>query len=316
MPLILEATVPIFLLIAVGAVLQKILPERPQTSELMCELGLGSCVSWTSVLNKFALYLALPALILHSLATTDTQQLLSFELIVFNTVVLVVYVTTLYLILSKLELSVELRNAYFFGAFFGTVAYIGFPFVQSIFTSAQGTVSILVAIHVTVAFSLGLYFLERSSQEEYHLSDTLFYLIKNPLIWAVVLGIFLLLFDFTLPKVVSDAIQMLANSASPVVLVAIGTFITKNWPLQNLNHAITITGLKIILMPLVFSLGLFYFPASKEITISILEAGMSVALTNFALSEMYPMDQHTISSSIIISVILSMVTLPLLVFLF
>ncbi|PSO46056.1 MAG: hypothetical protein BRC22_00115 [Parcubacteria group bacterium QH_9_35_7] len=260
--------------------------------------------------------MALPALILHSLATTDTQQLLSFELIVFNTVVLIVYVTILYLILSQLDLSVKLRNTYFFGAFFGTVAYIGFPFIQSIFTTTQGTISILVAIHVAVAFSLGLYFLERSSQEEYHFYDTLFFLLKNPLIWAVIVGIFLLLFNFTLPNVIFDAIQMLANSASPVVLVAIGSFITKNWPLQNLRHAFTITGLKIILMPLIFSLGLLYFPASEEMTISIVEAGMSVALTNFALSEMYPIDQHTISSSIIISVILSMITLPLLVFLF
>lgn len=204
---ILSSILPIFLIIGTGTLLQKLLPKQPKSSKLMCKAGLGSCVSWTSVLNKFALYLALPALIIHSLITTNGQNIISADLVVFNIIALTAFLLLVYFACKATNASTKLINTYLFGAFFGNVAYIGYPFINNLFNGSSGVVSILIA------------------------------------------------------------------------------------------------------MPMFFMIGFFIFSQSQNLTISILEAAMPVALTNFALAEIYEIDQHAMSSTIIISTIVSAITL-------
>lgn len=309
---ILQSILPIFLLIATGAILQKLLPSQPNSSKMMCKLGLGSCLSWTSVLNKFALYLALPAVIIHSLVTTGGENIISSELIIFNLAALIIFLLAVYLTVRSLEVPTDLLNTYLFGALLGNVAYIGPPFISSLFNGSSGTVSILIAIHILIAFSLGLYILERNSRDEAKILHILQSLCKNPLIIAVVVGIGLYLLQLKLPQSIESFLSMLANSASPVVLIAIGTFLVKNWSIkQGIKHGVVISTLKLIVMPLIFFSALFFLPSSQNLSISILEAAMPVALTNFALSDMYEMDQYVMSSAIIISTIVSAVTLSI-----
>ncbi|MFB6181958.1 MAG: AEC family transporter [Candidatus Magasanikbacteria bacterium] len=313
---ILQSILPIFLLIATGAILQKLLPAQPDSSKLMCKLGLGSCLSWTSVLNKFALYLALPAVIIHSLATTGGENIISSELILFNLAALIIFLLAVYLTVSLFNLPTNLVNTYLFGALLGNVAYIGPPFISSLYSNSSGTVSILIAIHILIAFSLGLYILEHNSRDEAKVKHILQSLCKNPLIIAVVLGIGLYLLQLQLPHSIERFLSMLADSASPIVLIAIGTFLVKNWSIEEgIKHGLAISALKLIIMPFVFLSALFFFPSSQNLSISILEAAMPVALTNFALSDMYEMDQYVMSSAIIISTIASAITLSVLAFL-
>lgn len=310
---VLYSILPIFLLIAAGVVLQKILPKQPESSKLMCKVGLGSCVSWTSVLNQFALYLALPALIIHSLITTSTGGIISVDLIIFNAVALVVFLLLIYGVAKKSANSDELINTYLFGGLLGNVAYIGPPFINSLFDQASGTISILIAVHIFIAFSFGVYILERSNQQTSGILSIAKSLLKNPLIIAVIVGVIIYLAQIPIPEPIVKFLSMLAQSASPVVLIAIGTFLVKHWSIkQGIKHVVTISAIKLLAMPLLFAGALLIFPNSQNISISILEAAMPVALTNFALAEMYKMDRYIMSSAIIISTITSVVTLSVL----
>lgn len=307
---ILSSILPIFLLIGTGAIFQKLLPKQPKSSKLMCEVGLGSCVSWTSVLNKFALYLALPALIIHSLITAGGSNLIGTNLIIFNSAALVIFLLLIYFASRVTSVSKKLTNTYLFGAFFGNVAYIGPPFINNLFKESSGTISILIAIHIFIAFTVGLYILEKNNKDGVELKNIAKSLIKNPLIIAVLVGIILFSLQIQLPDPVVQFLSMLAQSASPVVLIAIGTFLVENWAIKKgIKHGIVISTLKLIVMPLFFMIGFAIFSQSQNLTISILEAAMPVALTNFALSEIYEMDQHAMSSAIIISTIISAITL-------
>jgi len=48
-----------------------------------------------------------------------------------------------------------------------------------------------------------------------------------------------------------------------------------------------------------------------NLAISVLEAGMPMAITPFILGELYPMERELIALSIVISCVVSMVTLPI-----
>ncbi len=300
----------IFLLIGVGIFAQFILNRRKSLSEkLLCKVGVG-CASWTETLNKFVLYLALPALIFSSLYKTNLNESISIEPIGLN--ILLVSITLLLIAwISRLfNIKRELANAYLFGGFFGNVAFIGFPFILSLDENAGATLSVLVAIHVCVAFTLGVYFLEHSKHKNVSYTRILYRILINPLIHSVLLGALFAFFSIPLPSMVENAISMLGSSASPVVLVALGMFMTDHIRFErDMIHSLGISVIKLILMPLLFLFTASQMNITSSFNISILEAAMPVAVMNFALSEIYPIHKKIIANAIIISTVLSMITL-------
>lgn len=310
--MIISAILPIFILIGIGVLLQRQLPRQPNSSQLLCQVGLGSCETWTSVLNKFALYLALPALIFSSLVEAERQSLPSLELILFTAVLLLATLGIVYAVASTLHTSVKIRNTYLFGTFFGNIAYIGPPFLVALYgTDILGSLSIIIAIHIAIAFSIGLFILETSKPVHSGLTTVLKTLIKNPILLSVLVGLIILLTGIQLPASVIQAIHMLGASASPVVLIALGTFIATEWdPRAHIGHVVAISLLKLMAMPLLFLfVGISMVAPSVIRDISILEAAMPVAITSFALAEHYPIDKKIIANAIILSTLLSIITL-------
>jgi predicted permease len=315
MMLILTSILPIAILIVFGVILQKLLPRQPESSKLMCQIGLGSCETWTTVLNKFALYLSLPALVFSSLVRAGTDAILPFPIIIYNIVLLIVLILLVRGFGKLRKWPKSLINTYFFGAFFGNVAYIGPPFLLSLYGDVSGLLSMIIAIHIGVAFTVGLFFLELSTQDSLHHSmrAILQKLIRNPLLLSVLAGILVIIFDIPVPAAIYEATYMLGVSASPIVLIAVGTFIATEWsPRKNIHHAINITAIKLIAMPTMFLLvGQYFFAPSDLLHISILEAAMPIALSNFALAEEYPMDKKITANAIILSTIVSIITLSI-----
>ena len=307
---ILQSILPIFILIGIGMILQASMPKPPLSTRLMCRIGLGSCETMTSVLNRYALYLALPALIIHSLASTDAEQVNHTGVYFFTLVVLTVVLFIVYAATKQLKLKTDIANAYLFGVFFGNVAYIGFPFIARLIPGNDGVVSIIVAIHIAIAFTFGLALLEHSKNGSP--ASVAGKLVRNPLLISVVIGLLLLFTGIDMPSVLGAAVAMLAASASPVVLVAVGTFIASSWRLdETLWHSAYIAGLKILAVPLFFVTFAFFMPPSTALTVSLLEAAMPAALTTFALAEIYPIHKKIIANAIIISTVLSLFTLSL-----
>ncbi len=306
----ISAIIPLCILIGIGYLMQKTLPRQPKSHQLLCKIGLASCESWTTVLNKFALYLALPALIFSSLVTSGNQARIPIEFILYTALLLIAIILIVALIGRLLNWSPVLTNTYVFGVFFGNVAYIGPPFLSSLYGDIIAPVSIIIAIHVGIAFSVGLILLERSKHTHIDPISIAKKLITNPLLLSVLMGLLVAILHIPLPAPLLHAIQMLGASASPVVLIALGTFIATEWsPHDGLIHACVISAGKLIITPLLFLLVGSLFAASTIRDISILQAAMPVALSNFALAEHYPMDKKITANAIIMSTIAAAVTL-------
>ncbi len=310
MLVILQSSLSIFVLILIGIIAQIVVNKKKTKTEIiLCKIGIN-CHTWTEVLNKFVLYLALPALIFMSLSSISTGQLISTKIILINAVILAIFIPVLILASKFFKAKKDIANAYIFGAFFGNVAYIGFPFVGSVIPGSEPEISILVAIHVLIAFTIGLFYLEHSKSSHHGFKSIIKKIIMNPLIGAVLFGLIALFLNINLPQILSNALSMLAASASPVVLIALGMFIADKIKFdKELWHAVAISSMKLILMPLIFIVVAITLKLKAEFDISILEAAMPVALTNFALAEIYPIDKKIIANSIIISTVLSLITL-------
>lgn len=289
---------PLFLLIGVGAILKA--------------SGLAKD-SWVSVMNSLALYVAFPALVFSSLTSTDTVHYGSFFL---NSAFLIITTVIAFVILKVLKVRTKLRNAYLLCIMFANSAYLGLPVVSSVLPESLAEAGVIVASYIVVVFTLGIFLLESSKKDGSNFLQVLLRALKNPLLIAALLGILCVQFNVKIPVFIDSTIGMVSSAASPLVLFAIGIFIVKEVKFEKaLLHAGILSVFRLLLIPLVFFfIGSFLF-TGRDFSVMMIESAMPVAITVFALSEMYPIDKKVVAYTIVVSTVLSVVSIPLIIML-
>ncbi len=292
--LIFNAIFPLILVALVGFILKKLDIAKD---------------SWIDTLNTLALYTLFPALILRGIGLIRFDGSIDFSFIVINLILLLLIIASLYFGSKLFRLSKKLTNTYVTAVFFANIGYLGYPIITSLIAGSEAVVSIHIAIYTTLLFSVVLAILEYSKEGQFD-KRLLLNIIKNPLILSVIIALILTIFKIKLPFVVSRAIDILADGATPTVLIALGIFLAIKIPKVKKSHLITLIMLKLIVMPSIFLIIYFIYPI-KEFAISVLESAMPIAITPFVLSKFYPLDSNLIVASIVISTILSLISLPI-----
>ncbi len=295
MQLIIQTLLPLILLVILGWVLKKTIADD----------------SWTTVLNKLSVYLLFPALIFSGMIKVKLETIDDFSFIYGNFIILVAIIFTLYFGLKYLGLKKSMVNTYVISVFFGNVGYLGVPIVSSIIPNGQGLVSMHVALYTLILFTFGIGVLEFSVHKKLS-SKILVDALKNPLLLAVLIAIMLLATDTKLPFVILKTIDLLAGGATPIILLSLGLFLARELPKVEYKYVVGLVGLKLFGVPMIFLLYFYLAGKSEVLAISVLEAGMPMAITPFILAELYPMEREIIAIGIVVSCLLSVFTLPLL----
>jgi hypothetical protein len=295
MQLIIQTLAPLMFLVILGYVLKKTIADD----------------SWTTVLNKLAIYLLFPALIFSGMIKVKIETINDFSFIYGNFMLLVLIITLLYFGLQAIGFKKSIVNTYVISVFFGNVGYLGFPILSSLIPYSEGLVSMHVALYTLILFTFGIGVLEFSVHKKLSLK-IFFDALKNPLLLAVIFSVFLLFTDIKLPFVVLKTVDLLAGGATPIILISLGIFLAQKLPKAEYQHIIGLVGLKLFVVPLLFLLYFYMAGQTEVLAISVLEAGMPMAITPFILAELYPMEREIIAVGIVISCLLSVFTLPLL----
>ena len=163
---IINAVLPLFIIIALGAMLRavKIADEK-----------------WIEVLNKYELYIGLPALIIYNVIKVDAKNFIGWDIIFYNLILLLAVIGITYLITSLLKLEKTIRNSYIICIFFGNIAYLGLPIVTSLIKDSSGSVAIHVAIYILVLFTVGIAILESSMKEKRSVATIGKHILLSPL---------------------------------------------------------------------------------------------------------------------------------------
>jgi predicted permease len=298
---ILAVIAPLFLIIFFSALVQRY-------------RRLGE--EWSQVFNQYALKVGLPVLIFTALAQTPFSLGAETGLLVANSAFIIIIMLAGLIVGKVFKLSRKLLRTIFICLAFGNVAYLGIPvLVQTGGDHILPQVSLIVAVYLFWIFSLGIGYLEYGTvrKNENALANTLLGLIKNPLLLAVLFGLFFGGLGLGLPGVVRQTLEMITASVTPTVLIVIGLFIGgsrlgrwKEW-----LPALFFSLVTLLLLPAVFYFGIKFcsIPPFWYST-SIIQAAMPLAITPFALAERYGLDKNFIARSIVLSTVLSVITLP------
>ena len=301
---LLYAVLPVFLLVLLGSV---------------CRLASARCATWEHGLNQFGLYVAFPALIIHSLLKVRGNFTLDGEIYLLNTAILVLLIAIPWVVTRALKTETKLANTWIICIFVGNIGYLGFPIITRMLGGdahlTPAMIETSLALHISlyniVLFSLGLFILEHSKGSHGGSLRILRSVGTNPLLLSVVAGVALAVFDIPLPKAVEDVIALLSNSATAVVLFGLGLFLPDvRFERTTLGHVIALTTISLIAVPAFFLGAYALFNPGREFLVSILEGAMPLAVSPFVLGTSYPLDRPIIAGSILVSTALSVVTIP------
>jgi malonate transporter len=273
-----------------------------------------------SELNRFVVYLGMPALLFQIMANAKWHDLdhpgftAAFALgcaVTFGVTVFIRHRQSTHLADASLD---GLNGGY------ANVGFIGFPLCMAAFgPDSLPLVTIAAIITVSVLFGVAVLLVEVGLQPRANILNIVkkvaISLAKNPMLVAPVMGVLYALFAPQLPQGPNRFLTLLASAASPCALVSLGAFIAGakgrfQWPKLS-----SLVGLKLIGQPAItWMAATLVFNLTPAVTaIAVVVSALPTGTGPYMLANMYERDASTTAGSILISTVLSVGTIAVLV---
>lgn len=300
----LNVVLPVFALILVGWLARKL--------KILGETALTE-------LNRFVVYLALPALLFDIIANAMWADLAQPAFIsAFSIGMMVVFFLTLFVQLRRTrhlaDAAIDALNAGY-----ANTGFIGFPLVI-VFLGHEALAPTLIAtiLTVSVLFGIGIIIIETGLQGEVKrriiFTRVAKSLIKNPLLVSLAIAICIPLSGLTVPDSINVFLKLLGGAASPCALIALGLFLAGQSDKRTNNDNFTVTLL--VVLKLLIQPALTWWFATKVFHLSpllvhtaVLLAALPTGTGPFMLAEFYRREASTTSKCVLVSTVLSMFTL-------
>lgn len=271
-------------------------------------------------LNKFVVWMALPALLFQAMAQINLDDLNQPGFVI----AFIVATTAVFLISCILDRHRKRRLADIslegLAASYANAGFMGIPLVLILWgESALPPAIIITLLTACGLFAWSIVLIELDLQASPNPFRTLYKvgksLLRNPLVVAPVLGFLLALGGVELPWAVLQFTDLLGSAASPCALITIGLFLAQSQPSSQHGPVWRIVALKLVLHPLLTAILVyivFDMPRLWADTAVLLSA-LPVGTGPFMLATLYHRDASISSRAILISTVLSLVSVSLLV---
>ena len=278
-----------------------------------------------SELNRFVVWLALPALLFDIMAHATWHQL--YQPAFVATFALSCAIVFVLILAARLLSGRPLADASVdaIAGSYPNTGCIGFPLCLIAFGPASLTPTTIATILVAcVLFAIAIVLIEVGLQTERAPHRLAFKVVRslarNPLIVSPIVGVLVASLHVTLPQGAETFLKLLGGAASPCALVSLGLFLaekpTSTATPSAASHgaSLALTGTKLLLQP-----ALTWWLAARVFALSPMLVEMSVVLAAlptgtgpFMLAEFYRREAHITSRTILLSTLGSLVTLSLL----
>lgn len=305
MSVIINAVFPLFALILVGYI-----------SGRKRLLGAGAVDS----LNKFVVWMALPALLFQAMAQITWEQVNQPGYVAASFLAIAFVFATSYALDRRRRGRLADASIEGLAASYSNSGFMGIPLCLMVFgpdSLAPVIIAILLTACALFAFSIVLIEIDLVGPGSVRVTTrkVAMSLLRNPLVAAPVLGAIVAALQIPLPYAVLQFTGLLGAAASPCALVTIGLFLAQGQLTLHLTPVWRIVALKLFLHPLIaFVLvrWVFDMPPLWAST-AILLAALPVGTGPFMLAKLYEREPETASGAILISTVLSVATVSVMV---
>lgn len=272
--------------------------------------------------SSFLIKVAMPAMILDSMQKPFDPQLLkdSLQILFFSGIFY-----SLGFIIAKLFVRIfkpkeKDAGVFQFMLLFSNVGFMGYPVLQAIFgEEALFYAAIYNLPFNLLVFTLGIYLIDGNQ----HTKDSKerrfdWKLFLSPGIMAVIIGLITFLFSISFPKPIQQAIHLVGGLTTPLSMVIVGGLLAET-DIKKVfcnGKIYVLCFIRLILFPfLTWGILQFFTQDLFMLGIPVIISGMPVAANTAIMATEYNGNEELGSQGIFLSTLLSIITIPLMVYL-
>jgi len=267
------------------------------------------------VITQLMLYITLPALILYSLNTTFSIDILTdfAWLVTMSIFILGISVYAGAWFRRKAELPLKQKNVYESLIIFGNQGFIGFA-ISYILMGEQGVIYLTFfnICYLILIWTYGIYLFTKNEQ-----SVNWKGIFFNPGILSTMIGLGMLFLPFQWPGPLLETLESVGQMTIPLSMILIGSLLSdirwKDFQKYCKNIYIWIAAsCKLLIIPS-FLLIFFFLPVPYPLMIiAVLTAAMPSASTTSIYAQKFGGDASFASFGVLVTTLLCVVTIPLL----
>lgn len=282
---VLQIVAPVFILGGIGVVWVK--------------LGWEYRVQFVT---RLTMTLSVPALIFVALMKTeiDPQALRDTAL-----ATVVAYIGVGLIVLAMLKIAKLDVRTFLAPLTFGNTGNLGLPLAFFAFGSVGFDFAVVVfAIMAVFSFTIGVWVVSGGGSP--------ISAIKEPMVWATILGGVFLINDWMLPTWTVNTLELIGQIAIPVMLITLGVAVARLKP-GAFGRAVWLSVAKyIICISVPVAVGLFFALPPIALGVLIVQVSTPVAVTSYMLAEKYEADAEQVAGLVMVSTLMSVIAIPVL----
>lgn len=266
-------------------------------------------------LSIFVLKITLPCMVFNAVTakTTKNELLSSWKLIILGAVIIGFLLLLGYISAKLTRLKDDTLKAHTIQMGFGNSGFIGIPLISALF----GTKGAFYLSLYEIASQIGIWTLAINLVGE-KTNKFNFKKLLNPVFLGIIFGMIVVLLDITIPTVIGNTISDIGSTTGVISMIYTGgllaTIDTKN--IFNKYQVYLIAIIKMIIAPVIVAFLLNSFTNFSDIAIltySIITAFPCLVITAI-FAKNANRDYEYVLSSIFITTVLSIFTIPLVIY--
>lgn len=295
-----QVLLPLYLLVSIGFVARKINVFQAQTNQVITQLLLN---------------ITLPALIIYSLNTKLSKELLtSFAwLVAMSVFILSSSVFVAYLLRKKAHLPERQKSVYESLIIFGNQGFIGYAIIF-LLLAEEGIVYLTIfnSCYLLLIWSYGIYLFTKGAHKVNWKG-----LFVNPGIVSTVMGLAMMMLPFSWPDPFVATIESVGKMTIPLSMLLIGSLLADmQWQAfrqYSTNRYVWMAAaFRLLVLPLCLLLFLYVDVPFPLLVVAVLTSAMPSATTTSVYAQKYGADASFASFGVLLTTLLCIVTLPLL----
>ncbi|MRR11288.1 AEC family transporter [bacterium] len=262
-------------------------------------------------INSVIVYAGLPALIFRAVHGADLGADLAL-VAGLAWAVFAVSALVAWWLSRVLRLERHVAGGFVLATALGNTGFVGYPLaeallgptglVRAVFYDVFGTVGALVVV--------GLFIAEHYGAPGGRRVNPLREVLTFPAVIA--LAVALALRSVTLPVLVSDWIDLLANLVVPLIMISVGLSLRPRALRDFAVPLALVAGIKLVLAPLAaLALGTLVLSDADAVRAVVLEAGMPSMMLTLVVGARFRLETDFIAAAILVTTVASAVTIPL-----
>ena len=285
----LNATVPMFIIIFIGYFLR----YKGLVNDNFVNIG-----------NKIGYIVFLPTLLFKDISETDVKSNFDIKFILFCVLATVISIAVIWILSEIFMKDKKSIGSFVQGSFRGSAAVLGIAFVQNMYgSSGMAPMMVLGAVPLYNIFSVIILTIksENSLNSKNLYKESFINILKNPIIWGIVIGLLFSLLEIKLPIMINKAVESVASLATPFALIILGAGFEGKKALSKIKPTLVATALKLFIIPAVFIPVAVYMGFRNQEMIAILiMLGAPSTVSCYVMAKNLGND-HVLASSIVVA---------------